>query len=236
MWLMREDTRFSSSMAHMVKTFKPVRTSSKSADVFETLRSAILSGKLQPGDVLRELPLARQLQVSQVPIREALLRLEHLGLVVRVADRSTTVTKLTRAEMIELLQVRAHLEELAFRLAVKHLDDAGVRELRDCLAKLEKKIEENDYFAVSDLDLNFHRIVWRLSQNQALEKMLERLCVSIYAFVSIKRHSAGENLKQSVNRHADLLEALIEGKPAKISAAIREHLDPETMIPASVGE
>jgi len=63
--------------------------------------------------------------------------------VVRVADRSTTVTKLTRAEMIELLQVRAHLEELAFRLAVKHLDDASIRELRDCLAKLEKKIEDS---------------------------------------------------------------------------------------------
>jgi len=222
--------------ADMVKTFKPIRSSSKSTEVFETLRSAILSGKLQPGDVLREMPLARQLQVSQVPIREALLRLENLGLVVRVADRSTTVTKLTRAEMVELLQVRAHLEELAFRLAVKHLDDAGIRELRDCLAKLEKKIEENDYYAVSDLELNFHRIVWRLSGNHALEKMLERLCVSIYAFVSIQRHSAGEDLKQSVHRHAGLLEALIQGKPSKVAAAIREHLDPETMIPASVGE
>jgi len=220
----------------MVKTFKPIRSSSKSTEVFETLRSAILSGKLQPGDVLREMPLARQLQVSQVPIREALLRLENLGLVVRVADRSTTVTKLTRAEMVELLQVRAHLEELAFRLAVKHLDDAGIRELRDCLAKLEKKIEENDYYAVSDLDLNFHRIVWRLSGNHALEKMLERLCVSIYAFVSIQRHSAGEDLKHSVHHHAGLLEALIQGKPSKVAAAIREHLDPETMIPASVGE
>jgi len=220
----------------MVKTFKPIRSSSKSTEVFETLRSAILSGKLQPGDVLREMPLARQLQVSQVPIREALLRLENLGLVVRVADRSTTVTKLTRAEMVELLQVRAHLEELAFRLAVKHLDDAGIRELRDCLAKLEKKIEENDYYAVSDLDLNFHRIVWRLSGNHALEKMLERLCVSIYAFVSIQRRSAGEDLKHSVHHHAGLLEALIQGKPSKVAAAIREHLDPETMIPASVGE
>ena len=51
--------------------------------------------------------------MSQVPVREALLQLENLGLVRRIPDTGTTVTKLTRTEMVELVQVRAHLEDLA---------------------------------------------------------------------------------------------------------------------------
>ena len=93
------------------KPFKPVRSLSKSKEVFQILRAAILSGGLQPGDSLTEAHLARQMNVSQVPVREALLQLEHLGLVVRVQDKGTTVTKLSRAEMVELLEVRAHLED-----------------------------------------------------------------------------------------------------------------------------
>ena len=61
----------------------PLRALSKSREVFERLRDAIWSGDLAPGTALREAHLAKQLNVSQVPVREALLQLEHLGLVVR---------------------------------------------------------------------------------------------------------------------------------------------------------
>ena len=70
----------------------PIRTLSKSQSVFEQLRQAIWNGDLQPGVALREAHIAKQLNVSQVPVREALLQLESLGLVVRVPDRGTTVT------------------------------------------------------------------------------------------------------------------------------------------------
>ena len=146
----------------MRKPFKPIRTLSKSKEVFQTLRAAILSGELRPGDPLREAHLARQLHVSQVPVREALLQLEHLGLVVRVQDKGTTVTKLSRAEMVELLEVRAYLEDLAFRLASKRLTDKAVKELRQCVEDLENKTAQNNYYGAAEADLRFHRTVWKL--------------------------------------------------------------------------
>jgi len=97
----------------VTRELTPIRTLSKSREVFEQLCQAIWSGDLPPGTPLREAHIAKQLNVSQVPVREALLQLEHLGLVVRVPDRGTTVTKLTRAEIIQRMEVRRHLEEMA---------------------------------------------------------------------------------------------------------------------------
>jgi DNA-binding GntR family transcriptional regulator len=217
------------------KPFKPVRSISKSKEVFQTLREAILSGDLLPGDPLKEAHLARQLHVSQVPVREALLQLEHLGLVVRVPDRGTTVTKLSREGMIELLQVRAHLEELAFGLAMRRLTDDAIKDLRACIADLERKSAKNDYYGAAEADLRFHQTVWRYSGNRVLENTLERLCTSVMAFVSIQRHAAGESLGGDiVGRHNALLEALEKRNSRAVSAAIREHTNPANSVPSSV--
>lgn len=216
----------------MPKTFKPIKSPSKSTEVFHTLRDAILAGELQPGDSLKEAHLARQLHVSQVPVREALLHLEHLGLVVRVQDKGTTVTKLSRSQMIELLEVRAELEDLAFRLAAPRLTEKAISELEACAADIEKKIAQKSYFEVAEADLRFHQTVWKYAGNRALQDTLERLCISILAFVSLQRRTAREPLP--VRRHQALIEVLRQGKAKSISAAIREHLDPRYTIPSSV--
>lgn len=194
-----------------------------------------MSGDLQPGEPLKEAHLARQLHVSQVPVREALLQLENLGLVVRVQDKGTTVTKLSRAEMTELYQVRAHLEEFAFRLAAPRLTGEALKQLRDCVKDLEKKIARNDYYGVGEADLAFHRTVWSHCGNRVLENMLERLCISIMAFGTLQRHAAKETLKDTVARqHTALLDALKKRKLKAISAAIREHMNPDVAMPSNV--
>jgi DNA-binding GntR family transcriptional regulator len=214
--------------------FSPIRNTSKSSEVFSKLRDAIWSGELSPGTPLREAHIAKQLGVSQVPVREALLRLEHLGLVVRIPDKGTHVTKLTRAEMLQLLEVRSHLEELAFRLAAKRMTPDVEAELRECLASLAKSTAANDHFGVAEADLKFHETVWKASGNTLLEKTLERLCISVYAFVSLQRHAAGE--KQITTSHEVLLDALLQRDSRLISKRIREHLSPELVIPSGIDD
>jgi DNA-binding GntR family transcriptional regulator len=72
----------------------PVRADSLRQQAFEILRDAIFVGKIQPGDILRELQLARNMGVSQSTLREALSQLEHVGPVIRQPNRATTVAKL----------------------------------------------------------------------------------------------------------------------------------------------
>src|ERR1700761_5059706 len=124
----------------------PVRSLSKSREVFERLRNAVWSGDLEPGAALREAVLAKQLGVSQVPVREALLQLEHLGLVVRVPDRGTTVTRLTRTEIVQMMDVRRHLEVFAFQLAASRGDAKIVTELRTHLENMERLVAKGDHF------------------------------------------------------------------------------------------
>lgn len=218
----------------VISQISPVRSTSKSHEVFQRLRAAILSGELQPGTPLKEAHVAKQLSVSQVPVREALLQLEHLGLVVRVPDKGSYVTKLTRAEMLQLIEVRIHLEDLAFRLAAKKMTPRIEAELRERLDELQRSIEANDHLAVAEADLKFHETVWRASGNTVLEKTLDQLCVSVYAFVSLQRRARGEKL--ATVSHEVLLDALLSSDSKCISKSIRDHLNPISMIPASVAD
>lgn len=214
----------------------PLRALSKSREVFERLRDAIWSGDLAPGTALREAHLAKQLNVSQVPVREALLQLEHLGLVVRVQDRGTTVTKLTRSEIEQMMEVRRHLEQMAFQLAGSRITPEIEMELRRHLKNMNAAAAKNDHFAVAEEDFKFHQTVWKASGNEVLEKTLERLCIAVYAFVSLKRHAAGETMKSAVKSHKKLLEALLSRDASAIRKGVDEHLTPEAVIPSSIAQ
>lgn len=214
-----------------IKSLTPLRSVSKSREVFQRLRDAIWSGELQPGVALRESHLAKQLSVSQVPVREALLQLEHLGLVVRVPDRGTTVTKLTRSEILQMMDVRRHLEEYAFSLAANKIGKEAEAELREHISRMKELAAAKDHFGVAEEDFKFHQTVWRASGNEVLEKTLQRLCVAVYAFVSMRRAALGEGLSTAVKLHTDLLNALLTRKQAVVKAAIREHLAPEAVAP-----
>jgi DNA-binding GntR family transcriptional regulator len=218
------------------KQLLPLVSLSKSREVFERLRDAIWSGDLAPGTPIRESHLAKQLNVSQVPVREALLQLEHLGLVVRVPDRGTTVTKLTRTEILQMMEVRPHLEELAFQLAAPRITNEAEAILRCHLTRMQGLVLKKDRFGVAEEDFGFHRTVWKASGNDVLEKTLERLCIAVYAFVSLKRHAAGETMKSAVRSHKLLLDALLSGDPGRIRARVIEHLAPDAVIPSSIAE
>jgi DNA-binding GntR family transcriptional regulator len=217
-----------------IKSLSPLRSVSKSREVFQRLRDAIWTGELVPGMALRESHLAKQLSVSQVPVREALLQLEHLGLVVRVPDRGTTVTKLTRAQMVQMLDVRRHLEEYAFQLAAANIDDSVEAELREHLQRMKELVAAKDHFGVAEEDYKFHQTVWRASGNEALENTLTRLCVAVYAFLSMKRHSIGDAMQTAVKSHTKLLEALLTGKASEAKGAVRNHLEPEAALPSFI--
>jgi DNA-binding GntR family transcriptional regulator len=218
------------------KDLTPLRALSKSREVFERLRDAIWSGDLAPGTALREAHLAKQLNVSQVPVREALLQLEHLGLVVRVQDRGTTVTKLTRSEIEQMMEVRRHLEQMAFQLASSRVSPEIEMELRRHLKNMNAAAAKNDHFAIAEEDFKFHKTVWRASGNEVLEKTLERLCIAVYAFVSLKRHAAGETMKSAVRSHKKLLEALLSGDVTVIRKGVDEHLTSDAVIPSSIAQ
>jgi DNA-binding GntR family transcriptional regulator len=97
-----------------------------------------MTGRLQPGDPLRELHLAREFHVSQATIREALLELEQNGLAVRLANRGTTVTRLSPGEVRDRLEIRAQLEPLACIRAGTRLEEEDLQYLEQLAKQISR--------------------------------------------------------------------------------------------------
>lgn len=208
----------------MSKDLKPIKNRSLSDDVFETLRGAIFNGKFKPGDTLRELHLAKELSVSQATVRDALAKLERFGLVVRVPNKETIITRHSAREIRERVAIRCNLEEMAFLEATGRLTEDDYATLERKLRRISDSFKHKEYFDAAQFDLDFHRHIWQRSGNELLAEMLDHLCTPLFAFISFLRGGGGGKLKDIVAPHEDLLAALRSGKPSQIKQAVREHV------------
>lgn len=220
--------------------FQPVRSGSVRSRVLETLREAIFSGKLRPGDPIREAHMARALQVSQPTVREALLKLEHAGLVVRNPNRDTVVTSLSPSDVRERAQLRVLLETQAAVAAAARMEERDFERLGRRLDEIHAALDQDSYLDYASADLGFHRLIWELSGNRMLYRVLDLITVPLFAFLSIRRSRSLKNLARSVHSHDPILAALRSRNAQAIAEAFQEHVEGsyrqfETEVPATAG-
>ena len=202
----------------------PIGGSSLADMAAASIRGAIYAGRLKPGEAVREMQIARELRVSQTTVREALLQLEHAGLVVREPNRGTRITILSEEDVRERIGVRIVLESAAAVAAARHITPSDLAELENRKKQLAAAIRRNQYYEAAQLDLAFHRIIWRAGGNQTLFRMLDELTAPLFAFISVRHSSNLEDLKRRVASHDPIFDALKAGHAAGIRKAIREHL------------
>jgi DNA-binding GntR family transcriptional regulator len=181
---------------------------SRASDVVTGLRQAIFENRLPPGSPIRELSVAREFGVSQATVREALGRLEHIGLVTRRPNLGTTVTRLSPRDVRERVGLRTLLEPIAAKLAADRMTAEDFEELERRLAILGGAIQNNSYYEAAHADLDFHRFIWKCSGNEMLCQLLELVTVPLFAFVSIIRSQGVQKLTAVVEAHSPLVDAL----------------------------
>jgi DNA-binding GntR family transcriptional regulator len=206
-----------------MKTLGPVRSTTLKARVVSSIRDAIFAGQFAPGDPLRELHLARQLNVSQPTVREALLELEKYGLIIRTPNVGTVVTNLSSDEIREQIELRLLLEKVAALKASEQMTADDFRELERRLGVLTAAVGANAYFESAQADLEFHRQIWTCSGNRALARALDQIAVPLFAFVSILRSAASHDLVRVMSSHAAIVEALRQRDRARIEGVIGQH-------------
>jgi DNA-binding GntR family transcriptional regulator len=197
----------------------PGAATSRVSTTVTWVREAIFGGQFPPGAPIRELTLARDLGVSQATVREALQRLEHMGLVTREAKVGTTVTRLSPKDVGERVALRSTLETMAAQRAAERMSDSDFAELERRLSLLGEAIKSDRYYEAAHADLEFHRYVWRCSGNDMLCQLLELVTVPLFAFVSILRSQGLQKLTAVVAEHSPLVEALRSRDPERIRAA-----------------
>jgi DNA-binding GntR family transcriptional regulator len=206
-----------------MRTLDPVRSTSLKTQVVSAIRDAIFAGKFAPGDPLRELHLAKDLNVSQPTVREALFELEKYGLVVRTPNIGPIVTNLSGDELREQIELRLLLEKVAAVKASEGITPEDFRELERRLAALTSAVAANAYYESAQADLDFHRQIWTCSGNRALARTLDHIAVPLFAFVSILRSAGSQDLIRVMSSHAAIVEALRQRDRAAIEDVIGQH-------------
>lgn len=189
----------------------------------EYVVEAVLSGELKPGDRLVESELARQLGVSQAPVREALRDLVLLGFLVSEPYKGTSVRSFTYEELWETYTVRAALESLAARLAATQLTDAAKEELQTILDEMMEAARQRDMDRIVQLDNKFHETIIKNSGNRTLYQLWKTLQYGTWSIVTYRK-TTYEPVYLAA-RHKELLEALKSGDPEKASHVMQRHIE-----------
>ncbi|ENM5739550.1 GntR family transcriptional regulator [Vibrio mimicus] len=180
------------------------KENTKSENLTEYLIEAIVEGELAPGSKISEPELAKQFQVSRGPLREALMRVEGLGLIERIPHIGARVIQLSPTKLVELYAVREALEGMAARLAARNITEielAGLESLLSTHSTHIDQVEGASYFHQQG-DFDFHYRIIQASRNQQL---IGLLCDELYHLLRMYRY-------QSPRSHSRPVEALEEHK------------------------
>ena len=128
--------------------------------VFKTLRNAIIRGELKPGERLMEEKLAKNLEVSRTPVREAIRMLELEGLVVMLPRKGAEVARITVSDLQEALEVRMAIEDLSVRLASLRIDEEGKEKLQKAAVDFDAALEKKDVVKIVEKDERFHDVIF----------------------------------------------------------------------------
>lgn len=200
-------------------TYKPLREV-----VFDTLREAIISGLLRPGERLMEIQLAEELGVSRTPIREAIRKLELEGFVVMVPRKGAYVAGISLKDIADVFEVRASLESLAAGLAAERITDEELEELERILVRKGEIIEHGDVTDYVNADTEFHDKLYRASRNQRLLQILSNLQDEIHRFRSVSLAYPGR-MKEALEEHRKIVEAVADRNIARAQALAWEHIE-----------
>jgi DNA-binding GntR family transcriptional regulator len=197
----------------------------KSDFAYTRVRELILSGELEPGAVINQAILARQIGISTTPLREALKRLKQQGLVELDAHRDARVTPLDPEEARDLLEVRRALDPLAASLAADRRTKQDVAEMRAALEGLEA-LASNPTVQQLVAHRRFHAAIYRASHNARLAETLDGLwdTADRYRRHSLQVERSAEEIATKANEHTLLFEAIVEGDGATAADVMRAHI------------
>jgi len=181
----------------------------------------ILGGEYAPGQRLIETQIARELGVSQAPIREAIRDLERAGVLVTEAYKGTFVRKLSSEDLKNVYIVRAELEGLAIRTAVPLISDREIRELELIIEKMIDATADANINEQISLDVSFHSVLVEASQNSILKQIWENICIPQWTYFGTYRFR--DNNSPLEIRHRPILEAVRSRNAEKAVELMRRH-------------
>ena len=192
-------------------------------DITNSLKDAIIEGRIQPGQQIVEKELQKTLGVSRAPIREALLKLEGQGLVDIIPRKGSFVRTITGRFIRENFTIRAWLEGLAARVSLQHLKESDYDHFEKILKDMAGLAKKRDFKGYFYRHWDFHNVFIKGSQNELLIEKVEVLRrQSLWLSYSITYFEKKHKMSQTI--HAKIIDVFRKGDPDAVEREVRHHI------------
>jgi len=187
------------------------------------LRDAIFGGSLRAGEALSVPELARRLNVSRSPVREAVLGLVAQGLAVEQPRRGVVVATIDVNDLVAIHEVREFLEAGAARLCARRIDKAGAERLRHILAEQKRAVKEKDAGGYFRTNSQLHGAIAASAGNPRLEQIVRTLenqmRLALHRVAGDERH-----IRSGYDEHRRIVDAIAGGDEPAADEAMRTHI------------
>lgn len=192
--------------------------------VAESLRAALVSGRMAPGTTYSIPTLAEQFGVSATPVREAMLDLVNEGIVAPVPNKGFRVVELTDAELDQITELRRLLEVPTVGALAGAIDRSSIRHLRSLASAVSDAARRGDVVAYVEADRDLHLALLAHAGNPRLVEMVGRLRDQSRLY-GLEQLAAEGVLVDSANEHLQLIDALESGDRRAAERVMAHHLD-----------
>jgi len=179
-----------------------------SKKVYHILKERIIKGNLKPGEKILEVNIAKRLGVSRTPVREALRELAAEGFFAMKPNLGMIVIGFSIEDLKEVLEIRKLLEGFATSIAAKKISKEEIKKIEKIIKKMSISISKNDLLVYSDLNAEFHNLIFNICGNKRLIKIYDNLSNSEHRFRIRSLRNNPERLRYSLKEHQEILEAL----------------------------
>jgi len=192
--------------------------------IVDSLKEAIVRGRLRPGERVAEPEVARRFGISRTPVREAFRQLESEGFLTFTPRKGAVVTPITAKDVREFYAVKGLLEGYAARLACPRMTPRDLERLKELNAQMAQAAQAEDVKGFFELDNQFHQVFHRVSGNSKLMHLIHTL-VQHYVHFRIAALSVPGRMNTSVRQHEAIIRAFKKRDADRVERLVRDNAE-----------
>lgn len=193
--------------------------------VLKMLEEAILKYEFKPGDHLVESKISALFGISRGPVREAIIELEHQGLVERIPYKGAVVSQLSAQDIYELKTCRMNVEILAAKLILEKEErlESALKEIGPIVKEMAAAVSLSDLPLMLAQDYQFHNALVLQTGNNLLAEMWKPISVRLRRYLFLNSREKFIPLSEAVKLHQDIYDALFSHDLEKVTHLLQSH-------------
>lgn len=192
--------------------------------VYDEIRSLIMTKNFLPGQRLPEISIAKRLEVSRTPVREALRKLANEGLVVLIPNGGARLASPSKQEIQDAFELRVYLECLAARKAAQNITPVQICLLEEQIQAEEQIFEEKDLEGYLEVNQAFHSIIAEASGNILLNEYISNILSRTFVYMVFFESFFDFDSNPSLQEHREIVEALRNRNEELVVKLLQDHI------------